>query len=286
MKRVTGREMRKLIFAVTLMTLALVLGVIAYFMTDVILTTNNNIDKNKQMTLDKTVMTIKDLGKHVGTISANTKFLRMLNQDILDQILQGEAGSLYELVLQLAAVTNPLEYAGVIEDGEVVTYLTPSGTDVNPSELPSMPSEGDYVVLDSLAGKDGYFVSVFYSIDLGGYGFDEFYVNDIVDRTAEMQEIEDYFVSQRNDLILRMSIAAGIAILLTLLITTFGLRYFTNKYVMEPVERLNRMAEEIADGVYDGEVKVDTGSAYAALQGLLRSGQLILHKMDKEIDEE
>ena len=284
MKRVTGREMRKLILAVTLMTLALVIGVIAYFMIDVILTTNNNIEQNKQMVLDKTVMTIKDLGKHVGMISTNTEFLGMLNQDMMNQILHGEAGYLYELILQLAGITNPLEYVGVIVDGEVVADLTPSGTDVDPGGLPTKPSEGDYMLLESLGGKEGYFVSVFYSIDLSSYGFGEFDVNIIVDRTTEMQEIDDYFVSQRNDLILRMSIVSGIAILLTLLITTIGLRYFTNKYVMEPVEKLNRMAEEIADGTFEGEVEVDRESAYAALQGLLRSGQLILKKMDKEIE--
>ncbi len=82
-----------------------------------------------------------------------------------------------------------------------------------------------------------------------------------------------------------MSIASIIAILLTLLITTFGLRYFTGKYVTEPIDELNRMAEQVADGTFEGEVEVDPGSAYAALQGLLRSGQLILRKMDKEIEE-
>ncbi|RJP26407.1 MAG: hypothetical protein C4536_15855 [Actinobacteria bacterium] len=284
MHRVAGREMRKLILAVTLMTLFLVLGVIAYFMTDVILTTNNNIEKNKQMVLDKTVMTIKDLGMHTSQIGSNTKFLGMLNPDILNQILHGEAQPLYDLVLQLAAVTNPLEYVGIIADGEVVDYLMPSGLEVDPSELPDMPSGEDYVVLDSLADKEGYFVSVFYAIDLSSYGFGKFYVNDIVDRTAEMQEIDDYFVSQRNDLIVRMSVAAGIAVLLTLLITTFGLRYFTYRYIMKPVEKLNRMAEDIADGTFEGEVEVDRESAFAALQGLLRSGQLILRRMDKEIE--
>jgi HAMP domain-containing protein len=285
MKRVTGREMRKLILAITLMTLALVIGVIAYFMIDVILTANNNIEQNKQMVLDKTVMTIKDLGMHTGQISSNAKFLEMLNQDLLSQVLHGEALPLYEMVIQLAAMSNPLEYVGVIVDGEVVTYLTPTGKAIDPSEIPTMPAEGDYVVMDSLAGEEGYFVSVFYSIDLTDYGFGKFHVNMIVDRTQEMQEVEDYFVSQRNDLILRMSIAAGIAILLTLLITTFGLRYFTSKYVTEPIDKLNRTAEEIADGTFEGEVEVDEESAYAALQGLLRSGQLILRKMDKEIDQ-
>ncbi len=284
MKRVTGKEMRKLVLAVTLMTLLLVLGVIAYFMADVILTTNENIEKNKQIVLDKTVNTIKDLGKHTGTISTNMEFLELLNEDVLNRIMQGEADYLYQLVMQMAAMSNPLEYVGVIEDGEVVTYLTPSGLDVDLGELPAVPPDEDHVVMDSLAGEEGFFVSVFYPIDLSGYGFEEFIVNDIVDRTAEMREIDDYFVSQRNDLIVRMSVAAGIAVLITLLITTLGLRYFSGKYVMEPVEELNRMAEQIADGTFEGEVVVDKDSAYAALQGLLRSGQVILRKMDGEIE--
>ncbi len=139
--------------------------------------------------------------------------------------------------------------------------------------------------MDSLGGEEGYFVSVFYVIDLSDYGFAEFYVNIIVDRTQEMREVDEYFVDQRNDLILRMSIAAGVAFLLTLLITTFGLRYFTGKYVTDPIDELNRAAEEIADGTFQGEVEVDKGSAFAALQGLLRSGQLILRKMEKEMEE-
>jgi len=276
--------MRKLILAVTLMTLVLVLGVIAYFMIDVILTSNNNIEKNKQMVLDKTVVTIKNLEEFTDSVAENPRFLGILNQDMLDEILQGDASGLHNLVLQLVSVTNPADYASITSGGEVVAYLTPSGMELDPDELPAMPSDKDFVVMDSLGGKEGYFVSVFYTIDLTSLGLGEFNVNIIVDRTAEMQEIDDYFVSQRNDLIVRMSIAAGIAILLTLLVTTFGLRYFTNKYVMEPVEKLNRMAEEIADGTYEGEVEVDRDSAFAALQGLLRSGQLILHRMDKEIE--
>lgn len=82
-----------------------------------------------------------------------------------------------------------------------------------------------------------------------------------------------------------MSIAAIIAIILTLLLTTLGLRYFTNKYVARPIEELNRAAEEIAEGTFDGELEVDKDSAYAALQGLLRSGQKVLQKMDEEMRE-
>ncbi len=143
MKRLTGREMKRLVFAVTVMILALVIAVIAYFMTDVIVTTDRNIEKNKQMVLDKTVMTIRDMGTHTGSISTNAKFLGMLNQDMLDRVLQGEALPLYELVVQLAAMSNPLEYVGVIVDGEVATYLTPTGEDIDLGEIPGVPAEGD-----------------------------------------------------------------------------------------------------------------------------------------------
>jgi len=68
-------------------------------------------------------------------------------------------------------------------------------------------------------------------------------LNMIIDRTEELADIEEYFQEQRNDLILQLSIAAIIAIILTLLLTTLGLRYFTNKYVARPIEELNCAAE-------------------------------------------
>ena len=107
----------------------------------------------------------------------------------------------------------------------------------------------------------------------------------IVDRSEELAVVTDYFEEQRNDLILRMSIVSVIAIVLSLLLTTLGLRYFTRKYVVNPIEELNRTAEEIADGTYQGEVKVDENSAYSALQGLLHSGQKVLSRMDQEMQD-
>ena len=123
-------------------------------------------------------------------------------------------------------------------------------------------------------------------MDLSIIGMDEpMYLNMIVDRTQEIAGIEAYFTDQRNDMILRMSIVSIVAIIITLLLTTLGLRYFTRKYVVDPIEELNHTAEEIADGTFKGEVKVDEDSAYAALQGLLRSGQKVLSRMDEELGE-
>lgn len=279
MKRVTGREMRNLIYAITAMTLALVMGVIAYFVVDVVATTNENIEENKKLVIDKSVMALKDVGNRVSNVSSDPGFLQMLNQEWLQEILGGDIEALYRLVLTFAMGVNPLEYAGVVADGRVVDSRSSSGLELDPAELPTRPPEGGFPILESFGGREGVFVSVFYPIDLSAFGMDPFDLNMVIDRTEEMREVEEFFTNQRDDLILRMSAVAGVAVVLSLLITTLGLRYFTRRYVMDPLQKLNRMAEDIADGTFEGAVEVDKDSAYAALQGLLRSGQLILKRM-------
>jgi nitrogen fixation/metabolism regulation signal transduction histidine kinase len=120
-------------------------------------------------------------------------------------------------------------------------------------------------------------------IDLSILGVKDFNVNIVVDRTQELADIENYFKNQRNSLVLRMSIISVVALMLSLLLTTVGLRHFTRKYVVNPIEELNLTAQKIIDGSFEGEVRVDEKSAYAALQGLLQSGQKVLSKMDEEM---
>ena len=68
------------------------------------------------------------------------------------------------------------------------------------------------------------------------------------------------------------------------LLSTIWLRYLIRRFVSEPIEELNTAAEQIVDGTYEGEVKVNPKSDYAAIQGLLKSGQLVLRKLDKEME--
>lgn len=105
----------------------------------------------------------------------------------------------------------------------------------------------------------------------------------IMDRTEELASIEDYFHRQRRGFLTRLFIAAGLALLLSLLLGTFGLRHFTRKYVTMPIEEINHQAREIMEGTFAGEVEIDERSAYAPLQALLRSGQKVLQRMEKEL---
>jgi len=286
MKRKTGKEMRNLILAVSLITLVLVIAIIAYFMISVIVTTNSNIEHNKDRMIEESVRTLYDMGEIASMTNMDAGIIKLLNQEIIDKVLEGDMKYLYEVGVDIMISFYPVDYTSIILDGEIVSYRTRNDNAVDLAEIPNEAPEEGYETLDSLGDKEGFFVSVFIPFDMASFGFKgEMYVNLVVERTEELAEIEDYFIEQRNDLILQMSIAAIIALILTLLLTTLGLRYFTNKYVAKPIEELNRAAKEIADGTFDAEVEVDEDSAYAALQGLLRSGQKVLQRMDEEMRE-
>ena len=285
MKRKSGKEMRKLVLAVSITTLVLVLAIIAYFMVDIIVTTNNNIEKNKELVIEQTAENLTEISENIDSLLSSPATVEIFNQDFVNAFLMEKDYDLFnELAGKIALGFYPIDYIGLIRDGGLVYYNTRPGLDVDLSEMPTEPYDSDYETLGSLGGKEGFYVSAFFTVDLSILGVDDIvYINMIMDRTAEYKEVGEYFTDQRNDLILRLSIVSGIAIILTLLLTTLGLRYFTRKYVVKPIEELNRTAEEIADGTFDGEVQVDEESAYAALQGLLSSGQKVLRRMNEEI---
>jgi len=286
MRGKSGKEMRDLMLAVSLSVLVLVLAIIAYFMIDTIVTTNDNIEANKQLVIDQSVLALTEVGENISGMTGSPAMIGMFNQELMDDILAGEWETFYTLIGDIAINFYPIEYVSVIRDGKVVYYETERDYNIDASEMPAQPpEEGDYETLDRLGDEEGLFISVYYPVDMSMASLGDFYVNMIVDRTAELAAVDDYFTQQRDDLVLRLSIAAVIAIILSLLLTTLGLRYFTRKYVVNPIEELNRTAEEIMDGSFEGEVQVDEDSAYSALQGLLRSGQKVLSRMDEELKE-
>lgn len=278
MGRKSGKEMRQLALAVSLSVLVLLLAIVAYFMVDVIVTTNGNIENNKERTIEESVRLLYDMSSRMDMTKIGPEALQLFNPQITQQIMGGDFDAMYDYALRVVMLFYPVIYAGVIADGRLMAYDAYSGLTVDPAQLPVTPPQGEYETFSRLGDREGFFVSVFVPINLSAMGLKNIYINLVVDRTKELSQIETYFKDQRNDLILRLSIAAAIAIILSLLLTTLGLRFFTRKYVVKPIEELNRTAEEIAEGTFEGEVEVDEGSAYAALQGLLRSGQKVLRQ--------
>lgn len=282
----SGREMRRLAVAVSLSVLCLLLAVIAYYMVDVAVTTDRNMRDNREKVIAESVRTMQDMKSALITGDFSPQYLEIFNQEILKQIAGGDRDVLYRYATQIVLTFYPIDYVAFIAEGEVLKYGARKGMEIDPYELPLEPPEGDYQILDKLGNREGFFVSVFLPVELSklGLGDEKILMNMVVDRTEEIAQVEKYFRDQRNSLLLRLTIAAVLAVVASLLLTTFGLRYFTRKYVVEPIERLNRQAQEIMEGTFAGEVEIDERSAYAPLQALLRSGQKVLQRLEKELE--
>ena len=285
MKLKLGSEMKTLIFWATFITVFLLLLVIAYFMIDVTITTANNIDRNKQLMIDQSVNNLREYSEKISAMGTDPAMFKYFNQDIVNEVLKGDWSAIYELVNNLAMKFYPVEYVGVVRDGELVTYNKVDGLEFDPNTLPAQPPEGGYTTMDKMGGREGFFISYFYTLDLKLAGLSNVYINFIVDRTAELNTVQGTFEKQRNDLLLRLSIAAALSVFIFLLLTTLGLRYLVNRYIMRPVNDLNTAAEEIVTGTFEGEVEYDADSSFAPIQGLLRSGQKVLSRMDDELSE-
>ncbi|MBC7246710.1 MAG: hypothetical protein H5T73_02870 [Actinobacteria bacterium] len=278
--------MRRLLWAISLLVLLLLLAIVAYFITDITITYNRNIEDNREKVIQESVRGLQDMNSlMVLSRGISPELMEVFNKDLLKEMMGGDLEALYRAGVAVGLNMYPIDYVGFIADGKLMRYGTRKGVSVDTTELPTEPPEGDYQVLDRLGGSEGFFISVFTPLDLSILGLEEgpIYVNMIVDRSEEMEEIESYFRDQRNSLLVRLFIAAAVAIIASLLLTTFGLRHFTRKYVVDPIEKINRQAREIMEGTFRGEVEVDERSAYAPLQGLLRSGHKVLSRMDEEL---
>ena len=83
MKKKTGKEMRNLMVTVSVTTLLLVLAVIAYFMIDVIVTTNGNIEDNKQKVIDQSAQSLTQISNNINSMVTNPATLQLFNQELI-----------------------------------------------------------------------------------------------------------------------------------------------------------------------------------------------------------
>lgn len=282
MKHRLGNEMRQLIIWATTMTLLLLILVVGYFMIDVAVTSNNNIEKNKQLAIDQSVVTLREMAENIGGMSMGSSFVNYINLDYLAQLAAGGMDKMFPMMTDLAVDFYPIEYVGEVMNGEVLWYQTADGEVIDTSALPAKPQDATYTTFDNLSGKEGFYISVYYPIN-GLPGYSGLETNFIVDRTQEIGQIEEYFTDQRNSQLLRLGIVALVSIILFALLCTLGLRFLVGKFVMGPINELNEEAEGIITGTFEGEVPYDKDSTFAPIQGLLRSGQKVLNKMDNEL---
>ena len=273
-----GKELRQLIVWASVIILGLFALVVVYFMVDVAVTTSNNIDQNKQLVVEESVDMMKEMADNIGNMTGNADLMLYLTIDKLTRDLaQGNTDSLLKMMTDMALTFYPIDYVGLVKDGEVIAYQTDDGSTVDTSTLPTGPEGQDYIVLDSFGGDDGFFISLYYTVNLPVLG--ELQSNYIMDRTADITSIENYFNDQRNNQLLRMAIVSVVAFILFALIATLGLRFLVGKFVMRPIDALNEQATGIIEGTLTEEIPYDPESSFAPIQGVLQTGQKVLMEM-------
>jgi methyl-accepting chemotaxis protein len=288
MRSKNGSEMSRLLWSFTIPVLLLVAIIIGFFLVQGIVNANNSAKHTKQLLVDQTVESYKRIGENFQSMNFSMDLIKLFHPDIVNAVLAGNVVPLYGLAKGIMSIASPAKYVAVLADGQIKDQTANGNSTVDTSKLPTSPPPGDYKLLDSFEGKKGSFVDVFYPIDLSKVGApaSKFYVSAVFDLTNQIKDINKYFNDQKQNTIIRLSVTAVIALILFGLLSTFWLRYLINKYIRKPVDELNTMAADIAAGNFQGEVVVDRESDFAALQGLLKSGQLILRKFDEKMDEQ
>jgi len=284
MKLVPKREMSRLIWSFTIPVFLLVAIIIGFFLVDGIVRANNNAKHFKELMIKQTIQSYGRLGGNFQNVSFDP--WKVFNPETLKSAIRGDLGPMYGLIKDISFLSTPAEYVAIIVDGKVYDYTAKPGVKINPKKLRTSPPPNNYMILKSFGGLRGTLANVFYTMDLSKAGVQsKFYVSAVYDLTKQVAEIDSYFSNQKNDTIITLIVTGILAFILFGLLSTFWLRYLIRKYVSRPVEKLNTMAEDISAGTFKGEVVVDPNSDFAALQGLLKSGQLILREHDKQLGE-
>lgn len=134
-----GREMRRLMIAVSSSVILLVLAITGYFLVDVILTTEQNISDNKERMIQESVHALEETRNILVLSEFNPAYLEIFNKELTQRMVSGDLDLLYDFAVKVALLFYPVEYTSIIKDGEVVSSGAQSGWSVNPSELPTSP---------------------------------------------------------------------------------------------------------------------------------------------------
>jgi HAMP domain-containing protein len=287
MKLKPKSEMNKLLWAFTIPILLLVALIVVAYLAYGIVKADNNAKHTKKLIIEQAVQSYGRFGENFMNLTGySPELIEQFNPNLVNGILSGDPIPLYKLAKNMMVLVSPAEYVAVIKDGKIIDSVSTSGKAVDSSKMPTELPKSGYIMLDSFNNKKGDFLDLLTRVNLTKLGVPiDFTVSSIINLTDQLKGIDEYFQDQKQDTIINLVIAGIIALILFGLLSTFWLRYLINKYIRRPVDELNTMAQDIAAGTYQGEVVIDEHSDFAALQGLLKSGQLILRKFDEKMED-
>jgi hypothetical protein len=275
-----GKEMRRYLISVTALVVALLLVVIVYTTIDSVRRINREMDKEKTRVVEQLVDYFTTTMQALTATGQDTELMSVFREDLISPTDPAKRLVLLDFLTQMERKQFNADYLVYVSNGNVITKSVAPGLNITtfPSSLPD-GNDKNYVILDELGGREGFFISVFAVAPLVGYG--EEFMNFSVDRTDQMSALEKEYTDAKSDLITRQIIIGVIILLLGGLISALGVRYLTKRDITGPIEEINRISDQIMEGSFEGEIEVNRDSDFASLQSLLSSGKKILDKLDE-----
>ncbi len=276
-----GREMRLFLTIVSLGVAILVVAIVGIILTNSLRALEDSRKNAEQQVLEDAggiaaFSTARLTGGDVTSATAN--MAKYLDPALLARVFAGDAGPAYDIIVDMIGPLYGVTASIITMDGEVVAASLPEGITaeefppaVPPGEDPQYQAQTGALVqlqfIDNLGERKGHFVAWAIGMKMSTLpGKPTAIVQFIFDRTDVIDQINANYSSERGSLITQ-DLAIGAAVLVaSLLIALFGVRYLARKYIMGPIAAVSATAEGIMAGTFHGEVVVDEGSDYAALQ--------------------
>ncbi len=276
-----GSEMRRFLVSVTVLVTLLLLAVIVYSTLDSISRINSDMEREKDRVVQQLVDYFNGTLEAMARTGGDPQYARQLFREDLFGESGGLTGSkaLLDFLSALQRQQFNADYLAYVSNGMVVSMSVAEGVGVTQAEVPRSMPEEQYEILEESGGRRGQFISVFARFPMMGSG--EEFITFLVDHTDNIRALEEQYRQDKKGLVRHQVIAGLVILVLGALVSALGVYWLTRRDITGPIEEINRTAESIMEGSFEGEVEVDEKSDFAPLQALLSSGKKILDKLNE-----
>jgi hypothetical protein len=281
MKKPKGHEMRSFLIAASALVAVLIVAIVIITTVNAVKTLDQEQAKAKQKDVDNVINMAKGTATSLKEVEKDPRMLQFISPEMIKSATSGEnIKPFMDSTIFITRAVGSAEYAAYITDGKVYAIAPRMGFSMDGIEVPTEIPDSGYTILDELGGQPGYFLQIFSVNNYPGLGPNQFSIS-VLDRTSQMKAIDDYYATERSNLIKKQLLIGLIGLVLALAVCLIGLRLLTRHYITGPIDELKHMSRELMEGNLDTEVVVDEKSDFADLQRLLQSGKLLLGKMDE-----
>lgn len=273
-----GKEMRRYLISVTTLVVLLLLAVLLYTTIDSINRIDQEMDKEKTRVVEQLVDYFGTTLQALSMTGQDTEIMKsVFREDLVGATDMSKQLILLNFLTEMERAQFGADYLTYVSNGSVVSKSVAPGLAIEDFETSLPKTEANYVILNELGGREGYFISVYVPAPLAGFG--EEFMNFAVDRTDQMAALEQEYSDQKSSLITRQIVIGLIILVLGGLISALGVYWLTKRDITGPIEEIARAADQIVEGTFEGEIEVNPESDFASLQTLLSSGKQIIDKM-------